>query len=181
LKVFDRDKSMRVSWEDWVGALAKLVARAPAGAPGLPKTQEQVAATWRALDQDCSGWIALREFDTESFDILAAVKRWIDRAHGGMISRALHSAAEARNGAPIEIKACTMAQASKGALKSSLRREAALNKDELHALFEGLDIKDGTIISETDLKFLERWDLAFEDQLLVVEAAHAAEREKTWG
>merc|ERR1711972_85575 len=150
---------MRVSWDNWVGALARLVAKAPTGVPGLPKTEEQVAATWRALDQDCSGWIALREFDSESFEIMASVKRWVDRAHGGMISKALHTAAEARHGASIEIKACTLAQASKGALKSALRKEAALNREELHELFEGLDIKDGTIVSESDLKFLEKWDL----------------------
>ncbi|CAK0821579.1 unnamed protein product, partial [Prorocentrum cordatum] len=35
-----------------------------------------VAAIWRAMDDDCSGWIAMRELDPDVFEAVATVKRW---------------------------------------------------------------------------------------------------------
>lgn len=154
LRVLDADKTMRVSWEEWQRACVKIARTAPAGQSGLPKTEGQRAAAWRALDEDCSGWISLREFDPESFSALAAVKRWVDREHGGLVAKALREAA--RRGASEE-------QGIKSALKSILKKDVKMTKSELRLLFEGLDCKDEKVVSEGDLKFLERWDIEWED------------------
>merc|ERR1712113_1236802 len=78
----DKDASMRVSWDDY-SSVCKTLNRA--AVPGVPKTVEQMASVWRALDEDCGGWIALREFDLEAFDCVAGFKQWAMKDHGAVV------------------------------------------------------------------------------------------------
>lgn len=159
LKALNPSKSMRVSWEEWCGCCAR-VARSVSNSPTLPKTEKQMAAVWRALDQDCSGWIALREFDPQSFEALANFKRWLEKNHGGSVARAIRCAA-ARNSV-VDGRQANAGQVSRGAMKGLLRKEG-FSKDGVDHLFEGLDVKDTNLLMESDIKFLEKWDLTWED------------------
>merc|ERR1719199_1959078 len=73
---------MRVSWDEF-GETCKYLQK-KSTLLGLPKTEAQRAGIWRALDEDCGGWIALRELDQESFDCIAAFKLWSSRNHGAV-------------------------------------------------------------------------------------------------
>merc|ERR1739836_130706 len=78
---------MRVSWQDFNHAFEWLKRNYTAATPSLPKTDKELATVWRALDEDCSGWIALREWDPPCFEALAEFKRYADQVHGGPLMR----------------------------------------------------------------------------------------------
>jgi len=158
----DRDGSMRMSWEefrDTCGELAWMVSKKD-GAPspikgiGLPKTEGEAAAAWRAIDQECSGWIALRQFDVKSHDALAEFKSWADRVHGGAVKafRSLDGTGASGSNAKLsetELKRCTKC-------KDPCRAD-------IEFLFDGLDVNNNWALTENDLKFLDTWDLAWEE------------------
>lgn len=164
LKFLDRKRDMRVNWEDWCATLPKLQGSS-SGSSSIAITEKQLAMIWRTLDEDCSGWIALREFDPESSAVLEKAKRWLDRHHGGMVSKGLLAATAYRSGVYEEKKTGVVLQASRAALRSILRKEGGLTRDEIDLLLDALDIKEGAGVTEADLKFLEKWDLVWEHQL----------------
>jgi hypothetical protein len=73
--VFDRDGSCRVSWTEFQAACAQI------GFKG------DVAGAWRALDEDLSGFISLRELDPASHELLISFKTYVERSFGN-VSRA---------------------------------------------------------------------------------------------
>merc|ERR1740121_3258226 len=152
-KVLDRTGTMRMSWDDFCTACFTIpTSRLPTGGEGLPQTEAKMAAVWRAIDNDCSGWVALREFDVESFEALAEFKRWADRVHGGVI-RAFRF---------LDSSGSSNAKLSVGELLKASRAEDSCTAD-LRYVFDGLDINNAGFLSEQDVKFLDKWDLAWED------------------
>merc|ERR1719327_1754515 len=73
---------MRVSWDEFTETCKYLQRKS--GLHGLPKTEAQRAGIWRALDEDCGGWIALKEFDQESFECIATFKNWSLQNYGAV-------------------------------------------------------------------------------------------------
>jgi len=152
-KALDKDSTMRISWDEFYQACVAVPQGRerlePQYLEGLPQTADQIAGCWRALDQDCSGWIALREFDKESFQALASFKRWADESHGGVVNafRNLDTA---------------NAKLSEAELKKAARGEKGF-KGDFELLFDGLDVNNANQLTENDVKFLDSWDLAWED------------------
>eukprot|EP00929_Paragymnodinium_shiwhaense_P025204 TRINITY_DN15305_c0_g2_i1.p1 TRINITY_DN15305_c0_g2~~TRINITY_DN15305_c0_g2_i1.p1 ORF type:complete len:823 (-),score=213.23 TRINITY_DN15305_c0_g2_i1:64-2532(-) len=150
-RVLDKNGMMKMSWDDWVNVCAELRKN---NVPALSLNTDQVAAVWRAMETDCSGWIALREWDTEAYDNIAIFKRWADEVHGGVLKafRKLDGSSGNCKLSPSELR-----KALKGpnALKAEVR--------QLNYLFEGLDVHGVGLLTEAEVKFLEEWDLEWED------------------
>jgi len=169
MRDLDKSRTMRVTWEDWLHMCNSLVQKTAAGA-ALPKTERQQAAAWRALDKDCSGWIPLRVLDFEAFSCLAVVKRWVDSAHAGLVSRALRSMAAPRTESdqileghrPPLVPVSTI-QVTRKAFKHVLRRDVGMSREDAELFCIGLDLRDDRMLTESDFKFIERWDLNWED------------------
>mmetsp|Transcript_30010 Transcript_30010/g.65531 ORF Transcript_30010/g.65531 Transcript_30010/m.65531 type:complete len:712 (+) Transcript_30010:46-2181(+) len=149
-KELDQDKSMRVSWEEFKIFCRRWAKSKPS--EGLPETEAQIAAVWRSLDDDCSGWIALREFDPPAFEVLASFKRWAMRTHGGVrdFFRKLDSDNEQAN------------RVTKVQLRKALK-DQGLDRESIDLLYEGLDADGDSFLSEADVRYLDKWDLLWED------------------
>merc|ERR1712194_278186 len=119
--------------------------------------EEGLAGIWRALDDDCSGVITLREWDQKSFDELSEFKTWADRAHHGATKafRALDAGAGNSKVSSSEFM--------------KARHAADPCKADLPFLFDSLDVSNSWGLSEHDVKFLDSWDLAWEDYLATID------------
>eukprot|EP00927_Polykrikos_kofoidii_P061480 TRINITY_DN56314_c0_g1_i1.p1 TRINITY_DN56314_c0_g1~~TRINITY_DN56314_c0_g1_i1.p1 ORF type:complete len:738 (-),score=101.82 TRINITY_DN56314_c0_g1_i1:148-2361(-) len=151
-KSLDRDGTMRISWDEWRNACAELQRT---GVKGIPATIEEIGAAWREMDRECSGWVPLRAWDTPAFEVLSDFKRWVDRVHGGARKafRVLDGSAN-----------CKL---SVGELKKAARGKDRF-KGDLDFLFVGLDVYNAWVLTENEVRFLDDWDLAWEEW----EAAH---------
>jgi len=154
-KVFDPDQIMRVSWAKFKQACVKISRSAqPGQIQNLPKTEEDMAAVWRVMDEDCSGWISLREVDRFAYEATGSFKRWADARHGGIL-RLLHSP-----------KFELVYGAGKLINKNNLRKvlkEADFEKEVADLLLNGLDISEQGQLGENDMKCLDKWDLVWEE------------------
>ena len=54
--------------------------------PGVPKTEAEMACVWRALDEDCSGFITICEFDEHCSRILKDFKHYVDKEYGSCVA-----------------------------------------------------------------------------------------------
>eukprot|EP00930_Biecheleria_cincta_P060386 TRINITY_DN46047_c0_g1_i1.p1 TRINITY_DN46047_c0_g1~~TRINITY_DN46047_c0_g1_i1.p1 ORF type:complete len:800 (-),score=131.96 TRINITY_DN46047_c0_g1_i1:233-2632(-) len=151
-KSMDTDQTMRVSWTKFNIACAK-IPRQGRFANLLPKTDKEVAAVWRTLDEDCSGWIALREFSQDVHEAAAAFKNWCDRTHGG-IAKFVAKLQSADQG---------VQKVSKAAFRKALVQQSVVTSQQANMLFDGLDIADTQGLGEQDVKFLDKWDLVWEE------------------
>jgi Ca2+-binding EF-hand superfamily protein len=169
--IFDRDGTMRVSWEEFQGACRAVLRgcftkegnKTPGmnyhSRPhdhGLPKTEQEMAAVWRALDSDCSGWISLREFDPPCFQVFAGFKRWADEHHAGVL-RAFIAIDRFHNG---------NGRLTVGELRGSpLTWPPAnvLSMSDVELLFCNLDVNSTGRLTEEEFRFLEHWDLDWEE------------------
>jgi len=164
-QLLDKDGTMRVSWDEFCDTCKYLQKKSMMH--GLPKTEAQQAAIWRALDEDCGGWIALREFDQESFESVAKFKTWSMENHGSVA----HS-----------FQALTTHSNAKLHIHELLKIEDMM-PSESHAklLIQGLNMgnnfTNGThlvkgktmsiqvpFLVEKDVRFLDKWDLEWEEQ-----------------
>ena len=151
-KVLDPDSNMRLSWVEFAEAFEKI--RCERSLPAeikerMPKTRQDLASAWRALDADCSGWAAMREFDVESFEVLREFKEWA-MTHHGSVSKAFHDLDNA-NGK------LTLSE-----LKRGIKPEHNF-KGNIEDLFEALDVHNLANLSDNEVKFLDTWDIEWED------------------
>lgn len=159
-KVLDREGTMRVKWSSFVTICSQSSMLKQNGAP---KTEEQMCAVWKAFDADSSGWISLREFDSECFEIYAGFKRWAEEAHGTVIN------------AFREIDASTNGN---GKLAPSELRKVLTHGPKAWVgnpdwLFECLDWNETGRLVEQDFFFLDHWDLDGEDWEATVRNWHS--------
>jgi len=152
-KALDKDGSMRISFEEFTAACAELSRGKRGKLNGLPANEAEVCAVWRAMDEDCSGWIALREFDPVSFEALAEFKRWAVRAYGGAVRAFRHL--DSSTGA----SGCKLGE---GDFRKCKRGPDGCKAD-LDFLFDGLDIHNAWVLTENEVRFIDEWDLAWED------------------
>lgn len=166
VKSLDRDKNMRVSWQEFRSTCSRLHLVTPKVQNTLKK-DAQIAAIWRALDMECSGWVSLREYDRRSFDVLSQFKRWLDQACGGSAAQALRTSTKMAKDDDIDdigAKPVPNGGTTRHAMKHMLHK-SGFSKEAASILCDGLDVKDCGVLTEADLKFLEKWDLAWEDWL----------------
>lgn len=69
-KVLDADESMRVNWLEFKTACKHF------------KEEIDVPGVWRALDGNLSGWLSLREFDPQGYELLAKFKNFAQSKFG---------------------------------------------------------------------------------------------------
>lgn len=148
----DIDDTMRVSWEQFFMACKKLARQVHGkGLPHtLPTTEEDVGAAWRALDEDCSGWIALKEFDLPCFNALKNFRTWAVNEHGSCVQ------------AMRKLDMNGNARLNTWELKKSDTRPNAYPGD-VDTLFEYLDLDRQKSLGEPEVKFLDDWDIAWEE------------------
>eukprot|EP00927_Polykrikos_kofoidii_P060755 TRINITY_DN55676_c0_g1_i1.p1 TRINITY_DN55676_c0_g1~~TRINITY_DN55676_c0_g1_i1.p1 ORF type:complete len:751 (+),score=140.62 TRINITY_DN55676_c0_g1_i1:199-2451(+) len=163
-KVLDRNARMRISYEDFCSGCKQFALRTRQKqslliADMIPLQEEQLAGVWRALDDDCSGWVALREFDPESHEVLAEFKRWCERIHGSAV-KAFRNLDGNSNGKMVlsELQGI-------GSGKNPFKGNPSL-------LFSCLDVSGEGKISIDDVSFLDSWDLTFEEWESEVLATH---------
>eukprot|EP00933_Yihiella_yeosuensis_P045065 TRINITY_DN40369_c0_g1_i1.p1 TRINITY_DN40369_c0_g1~~TRINITY_DN40369_c0_g1_i1.p1 ORF type:complete len:778 (-),score=146.49 TRINITY_DN40369_c0_g1_i1:188-2521(-) len=153
-RVLDTEQTMRVTWQKFKTAVAKIK---PPNRPHyqyFPRTEEDIACVWRMLDTDCSGWIALREFDKAAFEAASSFKRWADRVHGiGGVAKLMHQASQLEQGNQ---------KLNRNAFRKALA-SGPLKREEIDLLFDGFDVSEAGLLSEGDLKFLDKWDLVWEE------------------
>jgi len=77
-RALDKDNSMRVGYEEFVIQCKTLAKKGLAEAH--PATG--INALYIALDEDRSGWFTLRDWDADSFDVLAKFWRWCRKEFG---------------------------------------------------------------------------------------------------
>jgi len=151
-QALDTDCTMRVSWEEFFIACKRLLrqVRMKGLNQPLPHTEEGFAAAWRALDDDCSGWIALKEFDATCFKVLKSFKLWAMEEHGGCVA------------ALRKLDANKNAELSAYELKKSNKQPNGYPGD-VDSVFEYLDVDRQKNLGENEVKFLDDWDLAWEE------------------
>lgn len=162
-QVLDKDSTMRVSWDEFCG-VCKQLEKSPV--PGIPKTLDQMAGVWRALDEDCGGWIALRELDREAFQCLAGFKMWSMRTHGAVIT-----AFQMLSGGNARLTESELPNVTDYDFNGSLFIQG-LNLGNNVTVHKKPDERDVTKIHtwevpflvEKDVRFLDKWDLDWEDQ-----------------
>lgn len=84
-QLLDQDGTNRVSWNEFEKACKSL---------GF---KHSIEGTWRALDEDASGWISLKEVDRGSHDMLESFKHWADKNFGS-VSLAFNSLDKDKSG-----------------------------------------------------------------------------------
>jgi hypothetical protein len=151
-RVLDSDSNLRITWDEFTAAYMHLPTWSSVPRElkeKMPKTKQELASAWRALDGDCAGWIGLREFDDESYETLRDFKQWAVLAHGGVV-KAFHAMDNA-NG-----------KLTRGEIKRGVRDDDRADFD-IDLLVDGLDVHDNHCLGENDVKFLDSWDLEWED------------------
>lgn len=130
----DKDGSMRVSWAE----LAKAISQ----------TQyfecERLPGVWRALDENLSGWISLREFCPESYRLLADFKTYC-MSHHGSVARAF---------AHIDANGNRIVRRREF---NAIVPDLGFTPEEADMLFEGLDLNGNGCILEAELRYLDNW------------------------
>merc|ERR1711920_107795 len=149
LKVLDTDQTMRVNWDEFVKACS-VMQRGNARSDSVPQKEADIARVWRAMDRDCSGWISMREFDWETFNLVATFKRWAQREYG-RCARAISRIDKNGSG---KIAAWELHEALK---------DEGVSRADAELLFHGLDTLGSGTVGENDVRFLDRWDLVWED------------------
>lgn len=167
-QLLDKDSSMRVSWDDFCSSCKHLEGRASiaqraAASSAVPRTEEHRARVWRALDEDCGGWISLAEFDQEAYACLSKFKLWASEQHGAVT---------------------TAFQALTGSTGGKLTETelAAVGNIDASLLIQGLNLSNNVIVQHTvdeknkkiswevpfliekDVRFLDKWDIEWEQQ-----------------
>eukprot|EP00931_Biecheleriopsis_adriatica_P042241 TRINITY_DN24084_c0_g1_i1.p1 TRINITY_DN24084_c0_g1~~TRINITY_DN24084_c0_g1_i1.p1 ORF type:complete len:633 (-),score=110.18 TRINITY_DN24084_c0_g1_i1:68-1966(-) len=155
----EKEGSLTLAFETFRGVCHDLLLNGVQGVTGLPanfpRTDADVAGAWRCLDQDGVGYARLRHWDMRSHETLVEFKEWADRVHGSVVA-AFHNldvggAAGSSNAklSENELKACT--------------RGPDPCKADMEFLFDGLDVGGNWSLTEPDVRFLDYWDVEWEE------------------
>merc|ERR1711881_700998 len=114
-----------------------------------PKYLEELPSVFRTFDTNLSGWISLREFDTRTYDVLAAFTNWCRSRFGGVV-RAFSKLDKDgdKDMGRSEFKRALEAASSSG-----------LEPDDADLLFEGLDYSGERSVSTNEVRFLDDWNM----------------------
>lgn len=135
---------MRVSWHDFRQACRKLLSS---------EDCQTLAAAWRALDNNLSGWLSLREFDRATYE-LTKFLTWIDTTFGSMLGAFPKLGGSCKD---------STAQEQIGVTQSDFRyvcKNSGLGDAIAVKIFAGLDIDATGSISMDEIRFLNSWKVS---------------------
>lgn len=157
-KVIDKDASMRVNFLEFSGACKVLQ-------KNLPETIN-IPGVWRALDENLSDWVSLREFDEESYTRLTKFRERAQKQCdscqkfiANMIAEGDEKQGVSRRRFVKEMLACKEHQRKlerRGTLEDKII-ESELTKDTYKWLFAALDIDGQGFISPHEVLFVDNW------------------------
>lgn len=170
-QLLDRDGTMRVSWDEFCDTCKHLQKKGHQ--PGVPKTENQRAGVWRSLDEDCGGWISLREFDQDAFDCLAKFKHWAVKNHGAVATGVQHMVGA--SGKLTDVELDKIDEFNSKLLIQGLN--LSNNVTVVHTIDEhGRKVTVETpFLTEKDVRFLDKWDLDWEEQEYRAKRSEAAD------
>jgi len=136
----DRNGNMRVAWNEFRQACRKLLTQ---------EDCEVLPAVWRALDEDLSGWLSLRDFDVGTYNNLLRLVNWAHESTGCFT-------AVFRKLTPSGKKDAQDYRITQSEWNRVLKA-CGLGDQILATLYSGLD-KDRTgSIPIHDIRFLDQW------------------------
>lgn len=150
-RLWDPDQLFRISWFRFRLGVANIARRHG----GLPNMEEDAAKVWRTLDEECFGWATLRTFYPEAFEAATRLKRWATLSHGS-VAKFVASLLKKLESQGLKL--------SKGMFRKALVDEEVLAKEAAEILFEGFDVDEHGALTEQDVRCLDKWDLAFEEE-----------------
>lgn len=133
----DKNGSMRVAWHDFRQACRKL----------LSEDVQTLASAWRALDDDLSGWLSLREFDRATYDQLSRFVKWADEGFGSV------------HGAFPKLQANKDAKITQTEFRHVVKG-CGLGDAVTSKIFQGLDLDATGGVSMNELRFLNSWQVS---------------------
>eukprot|EP00746_Dinoflagellata_sp_MGD_P013357 gnl/MRDRNA2_/MRDRNA2_128836_c0_seq1.p1 gnl/MRDRNA2_/MRDRNA2_128836_c0~~gnl/MRDRNA2_/MRDRNA2_128836_c0_seq1.p1 ORF type:complete len:554 (-),score=104.52 gnl/MRDRNA2_/MRDRNA2_128836_c0_seq1:12-1673(-) len=150
----DKNKTMRVSWEEFDAACRH---------EHIPK--ELRPHVFRALDTDLSGWISLREIDEAAWDLLLKFKKYCEKRYGS-VQRAFDKVDLNGNGSWSRKEF------------QKVECELDITEEEGETLFHGLALDGSKQITYHKLKYLDHWGIEDEQRENDFWTAIAASRKK---
>jgi hypothetical protein len=142
-RYLNRTGSMRLPWNDFRHACRKLLSEEDCST--LP-------SAWRALDDDLSGWLSLREFDRTTYDELTHFVSWIVETYGSFSSA--FPKLQAGN---------TEIQISQTEFRKVFK-PSGLGDTVLSKIYIGLDVDRTDSISHQEIRFLNCWKVEMEQK-----------------
>jgi Ca2+-binding EF-hand superfamily protein len=133
----NRTGSMRVSWHDFQKACRKLLG---------PEDMARLPSAWRALDDDLSGWLTLKEFDSETYDRLSRFCQWAQESSGTV------------SGAFPKLVGSSEATVSHYEFRT-ISKPSGLDDESISDIFVGLDVDGSGSIGVNEVRFLDQWKL----------------------
>eukprot|EP00746_Dinoflagellata_sp_MGD_P002517 gnl/MRDRNA2_/MRDRNA2_104909_c0_seq1.p1 gnl/MRDRNA2_/MRDRNA2_104909_c0~~gnl/MRDRNA2_/MRDRNA2_104909_c0_seq1.p1 ORF type:complete len:675 (-),score=132.28 gnl/MRDRNA2_/MRDRNA2_104909_c0_seq1:40-2064(-) len=143
----DKDHSMRVSWEEFKIAARenrKVESKVSMGMNTI--SERKLAAIWRALDKNLSGWLSLREWSAPAYMLLVRFKEFYTEKCGSLQAAVRYLDAGSMN-----------AQISRKEFEQ-IQTDLDLTDADTDYLFDGLDMDGSGQIAWGDLKYLDKWD-----------------------
>lgn len=132
-RLLDLDSSNRCTWSEFKEACKKI---------GF---SQDAAGAWRALDEDLSGFITLREIDKTSSESLADFKRWADGEFGSVkTSYYVFDHDNSHSVSSREFRRCCSIYGYEG---------------NAHLLFRVLDVEGNGSLGISEISFLDEWAL----------------------
>jgi len=175
----DKDKSMRVNFQEFTTACTRLARQGVAAA----NPAHGVPAVYCAFDKDRSGWFSLEAFDKETHNALAAFTRFIKEQHG-KVSDFVRSLEET-TGSGIDMMM----------LRPGLRG-SDIHSEDIVLIFDGLTMgaygsskkqgaRRGSVdgrprLYVQDVLFLDRWKPGDDSQANAAWESKALKRMGTW-
>jgi Ca2+-binding EF-hand superfamily protein len=132
-RLLDLDSSNRCTWSEFKEACKKI---------GF---SQDAAGAWRALDEDLSGSITLKEIDSTSSESLADFKRWADGEFGSVkTSYYVFDHDNSHSVSSREFRRCCSIYGYEG---------------NAHLLFRVLDVEGNGSLGISEISFLDEWAL----------------------
>jgi len=137
-RILDTTGTMRVAWLEFRNGCRK--------AGCTPEELRKLPAAWRALDDNLSGWMSLREFDNDMHELLAKFVNWTNRVYGST-SKAFKDLDDNGNGRISNLEFRRACQTC----------DQDFSEEEANHLFWGLDLDQQGNVTSDEVRFLDRW------------------------
>jgi len=134
----DRHNTMRVAWHDFRQVCRKMLSA---------EDCQCLASAWRALDDDLSGWLSLREFDRATYDQLVKFVKWAEESFHGI------------HGAFPKLHGHKDAQISAYDFRHTCR-PSGLGDAVISKIFMGLDLDGTGSVTSQEIRFLSSWKVS---------------------
>jgi Ca2+-binding EF-hand superfamily protein len=164
----DEKWAMCISWEDFLKINLAKRKKPYLKTPFFQSIEkEDLLRIWRALDPNLSGWLSLREFSINAYNLITFFKQWCVKNHGS-IKKMMNSYDENESGM-LSRKEFFKLVAPKLSLGED---KVKLPDEDIEILFAGLDQNGGDTIKTSDIERLDDWnaegDVKFERMWAVV-------------